>query len=322
MQAPTRPLSLARVQPALTTASLLWVNVWQVPYLSELGVLSVNVTGGVVEAPFFRSTHIEQTTQAEWLVRRTAAGAWADFETEKFMLSVPSSWISAFEDPGAMLRTYDLAMDATAEWGGYPPLLRERAGVHTLYLQPDLQIAHKYYGTGYPQVNQVYDPSGEYSGDHDHWMLQDPAGWPTTWHELGHTQQRQAAEFQYPGETEAIVNFLYAYVHHVKLGEPFNLAFKYTRASVGYEPDDAAVHWMITANFRNGAQMEHSTTLNEYQYQHRGYAKYADIVRLFGWEAFTSAYYQENADHEEGLARWYERFPDLSGSGYQVSSAR
>ena len=294
----------------------------QVPYLAELGLLSVNITGGVVQAPFFRSTHFDQTTHAEWLERRTAAGAWADFETDKFMLSVPRAWVSAFDDPAAMLRTYDLAMDATAEWGGYPPVLRERAGVHTLYLQPDVHIAHSAFGTGYPQVNVIYDPATEYSGDHDHWMLHDPAGWSTTWHELGHTQQRQAAEFQYAGETEAIVNFLYAYIHHVKLNEPFNLAFKYTRGeSDGYEPDDAAVHWMLTPNFRSGAQMDRShTPLDEYRYQHRGYAKYADIVRLFGWEAFTSAYYLENLDHEVGLERWQQRFPDLSGSGYQVIS--
>ena len=118
-------------------------------------------------------------------------------------------------------------------------------------------------------------------------------------HELGHTQQRQAPEFQYAGETEAIVNFLWVYVHHVKFGvvspcfwssspqtsgfsthasghhllltppsplQEFNEAFR-TSFGGNYEPDDAAVHWMITPNFREGNEMDRShTPLDEYRY--------------------------------------------------------
>lgn len=71
-----------------------------------------------------------------------------------------------------------------------------------------------------------------------------------------------------------------------------------------YAPDDAAVHWMITPNFRDGTEMDHShTELDEFRYQHRGYAKYADITRLFGWEAFTSHYHQESVDYMQGIDR-------------------
>ena len=42
------------------------------------------------------------------------------------------------------------------------------------------------------------------------------------------------------------------------------------------------------------------TQTHEYRYQHRGYSKYADIVRLFGWEAYTGAYHQLNKDFEAG----------------------
>ena len=54
-------------------------------------------------------------------------------------------------------------------------------------------------------------------------------------------------------------------------------------------PDDAAIHWMITDTFQAGEEMNHSNTEHdEFRYQHRGYAKYADIVRLFGWEVCTA----------------------------------
>ena len=100
------------------------------------------------------------------------------------------------------------------------------------------------------------------------------------------------------GETEAIINFMWTYIRHVKFGDGFNAAFNGGQTHSNYEPDDAAVHWMITPNFRDGKEMDHSNTeYDEFRYQHRGYGKYADIVRLFGWEAFTSFYHQESLDY-------------------------
>ena len=295
-----------------------------VPYRAELGMISVQVRGGVAEAPFFRRTHFATTSDAEWLLRRTLSAPWADFETDKFMLNVPSSWVSAYNDPARILREYDLAMDATAEWGGYPPRLRELQGVHTLFLQPDLHIKHSAYGIGYPQTNTNYQAARTYNGNHDHWLIQQPTAWSTCFHELGHSQQRQDATFQYQGETEAIVNFLWAYVRHTRFGDSFNIAFKgsFDRAGGvgGYEPDDAAIHWMITPNFRHGNEMDRSRTpFDEHRYQHRGYAKYADIVRLYGWEAYTGAAHQVQLDAEAGVQG---AGSNLAGYGYQARTLR
>lgn len=108
------------------------------------------------------------------------------------------------------------------------------------------------------------------------------------YNELGHSQQEQESCFQYREETEAIVNFVWTYVRHEKFGDTFNAAFKGSMDHSNYEPDDAAVDWMITPNFRAGKEMDRShTVLDAFRYQHRGYAKYADIVRLFGWQAWT-----------------------------------
>jgi hypothetical protein len=41
---------------------------------------------------------------------------------------------------------------------------------------------------------------------------------------------------------------------------------------------------------------------NQFRYQERGYAKYADIASLFGWEAYEEAFLQENVDYEAGVA--------------------
>ena len=40
-----------------------------------------------------------------------------------------------------------------------------------------------------------------------------------------------------------------------------------------------------------------TTTLDEFRYQARGYAKYADIARLFGWQAVKKFFKHENLDH-------------------------
>ena len=162
--------------------------------------------------------------------------------------------------------------------------------------------------------------SWSYGGDHDHWLVRQPTKWAVAYHELGHTQQRQEPEFQFSGETEAIVNFLWCYIRHVKFGDAFNAAFAGSQEHDSYTPDQAAVHWMVTQNFREGNPMdETSSEYNEMRYQHRGYAKYADIARLFGWEGFTRAFYLENAAFERG-----EALPggDLSGWGNQLRVLR
>ena len=117
-----------------------------VPYLSDLKLLTIQVTGGVVAAPFFQRTHFRQMSNAEWANVRGYAPPWADLETDKFMLTVPSSWISVTSDPTALLAEYDTVMDGVAECFGYPPRPRELLGVHTFYLQPDLHIKHPAYG--------------------------------------------------------------------------------------------------------------------------------------------------------------------------------
>lgn len=100
---------------------------------------------------------------------------------------------------------------------------------------------------------------------------------------------------------------MYTFIAHTKFDVNFNKAFNDGMGHSNYDPDDAAVHWMITANFRNGKGMDRSNTEHDQmRYQHRGYGKYADITRLFGWEAFNSYYYQKNLDANQEIARDFD----------------
>ena len=47
-----------------------------IPYGAALGVVTVQVSGGVVHAPLFRNGGASQTTSTEWSERRVAAAPW------------------------------------------------------------------------------------------------------------------------------------------------------------------------------------------------------------------------------------------------------
>ena len=52
---------------------------------------------------------------------------------------------------------------------------------------------------------------------------------------------------------------------------------------------------MITDNFKNGKEMDHSNTEDDQmKYQQRGYAKYADLARVYGWHAWEDFHKTEN----------------------------
>jgi hypothetical protein len=49
-------------------------------------------------------------------------------------------------------------------------------------------------------------------------------------------------------------------------------------------PDEAAVDWMVTPQFGAGQEMDYSNTPDDqFRYQQRGYGKYADMAREWGW---------------------------------------
>ncbi len=268
----------------------LYINV---PYRASLGLQTIQAEN-VIEAPFFSLKSSDQTSAQEWMRRRATLGPWADFETDKFMMQVPRSWIYAFPDPRPLLEAWDKAMDGVSELLGYPPEKRNKT---VLYVQVDLQIRHGAFGIGYPQINNTYDPRTVELGNKNHWLLTDPVKFETEYHELGHAQLFS----KFRGETEAAVNFPHAYVRNVKFGVPFDTAFQQSfgpsHGHPGVKPDDAAINWMVTENFRNGREMDYSnSTKNEFRYQHRGYAKYGDVYRVFGWQALRDFFNKEHLD--------------------------
>jgi hypothetical protein len=268
------------------------------PYQASAGLQEIELTN-VVPAPFFSAKSWHSTTLDEWQnVQRLHPAPWADFESEKFMMQVPTSFIYNYNDPVTLMSDWDARMDVVSNLLGYP-LIRNN---HVLYVMQDVRILHPgYFGIGYPQINTQYDPAAVQNGNSNHWFLSPGATNMdyTEFHELGHAQLMT----NFPGEAEALCNLLSATIFNQLYNVDIDSAFgKSFGNQYWLGRDQAATNWMVTHNFRVGNPMDISnTTLDEVRYQHRGYGKYVEIAALFGWEALSDYYHQLNIEFNDGI---------------------
>ncbi len=262
----------------------------EVPYLANAGNVDIRVQNAV-RSPFFSMQSFKTTSLSEWQnIERRYGAPWADFQTEKFMMQVPTSWITNYAAPAKALADWDKAMDAVSDLMGYPAL----RGKEVLYEQVDVIIRAGAYSPGYPQVNETYDPRQTYNGNVNNFLLTGPAsGADVEFHELGHGHLFQ----KFPGEVEAAVNLLYVPVLTQKFGKTLDQAFHLSlNDSVGKTDTLAttAFAWMASDNFRLGRPME----AIEMQYQYFGHAKYVEIAKQFGWGVLGNYWRSINQEYE------------------------
>lgn len=267
----------------------------EVPPKADLGLVTVGIRRAV-RSPFFSARRFDRTTLKQWReVERKYPGPWADFESDKFMMQVPTSWIYAYDDPAKLMRDWDTAMDCVSDLFGRPRI-RPRT---VLYLQVDVAIRGSAYFPGYPQSNTPYSPHKPEHGNSDHWLLKGPqSGGATIFHELGHAQLFT----KFSGEVEAVVNLPYVAVLNKGFGVPLDKAFGRSFDNENISLDQAAIMWMVTENFRQGKPMDISDSeRNEVRYQHRGYGKYVEIAGLFGWKALGDFWRSVQLDYLKGI---------------------
>ncbi len=71
---------------------------FEIPMGLELGVFPVQITGAV-RSPYFSMKSFHTTTDAEWRnTERNHPAPWADFQTDKFMMQVPASWVNKVDN--------------------------------------------------------------------------------------------------------------------------------------------------------------------------------------------------------------------------------
>lgn len=263
----------------------------EVPYLSDAGVVEVSIKNAA-RSPYFSWKSFHKTTLEEWRdVERNRKAPWADFQSDKFMMQVPTSWIYKLDDPVTLMKNWDMAMDAISDLMGRP----HQHGRETMYPQVDLQLRGRAFFPGYPSCNRGYNPTNDYGGYSDNHLVRGPQyAIDYEFHEQGHGSLFS----KYAGDRESAVNLLHVAILNQKFGVDLNEAFRKSRGQTNefMTVDTTAVTWMMNLNFVDKKGMQNF----ERQYQLKGHAKFVDIVRLFGWDVLSKFWHSINQDYEDG----------------------
>ncbi|GAA5125105.1 hypothetical protein JIN84_13625 [Luteolibacter yonseiensis] len=161
--------------------------------------VTIQVTiSGAVEAPHFV---LGKTKVTDWKkTLRDHPAPWAELETGKVILSVPSAKIRRLENPDELLTLWDKILDAEADLSAIP---RERKRPERIV--PDVQISAGYMHSGYPIMTWL-DHSVEQSLS----TRELGAGSWGHFHELGHNHQK--GDWTFDGTVEVTCNLYSLYV--------------------------------------------------------------------------------------------------------------
>jgi hypothetical protein len=249
-----------------------------VPPGADNGEVDVDITGAV-RAPFFSDQSFHTTSLSEWQnTERNHPAPWADLQTEKYMMTVPTDWIYNWDDPATIMAKHDLSMDMINDLMGFPRL----RGKETMYYLIDLTNKSSVFSPGYPSVNTTTNPDNNYGGLANHYLLKGPEYAPDYYfHEQGHA-------YRFPGETESTVNLLHVPVLNRGFGYSLDYAFADSLGFAGNPSrtlENTAVSWMTVFNF---TPREVPMASGEKAYQLKGHAKFVDVALLFGWDALNS----------------------------------
>ena len=268
----------------------------EVPYLASAGNVNVKIQNAV-PAPFFSTTALNNVTLQQWVsTQRNNPAPWADFESDKYMMTLPTSWIYNYADPVTLMTDWDKRMDAVSDLVGRPRVRNNQI----LYLAVDTNLSGDAFGIGYPTGNNTFSPASATDGNQKSWFLTPGKAFSEVeFHELGHAQLFGS----FPGSGEADVNLLTVAVSNKVYGVDIDEALGKSMSNLTWLGRElAAVDWMVTPNFRARMPMDIShTTKDETQYQQRGYAKYVEIAALFGWNKLEGFRAEENRVYRENL---------------------
>ncbi|RYG58345.1 hypothetical protein EON80_27245, partial [bacterium] len=228
----------------------------------------VNVTiSGAVEAPLFT---LGKTSPEDWKQTiRNAPGPWAEFESDRVIISVPSVNVRDIDDPAKVLELYDRTFLAMADLRGI-----NRLNPYPERIVADQQISAGYMHSGYPVMTWL--DVQKKSVDFD---LLNKESWGH-WHEFGHNHQVGAWT---PEGTGEVTNNLFAiYVWETVMGKPDeegHPALKPLDFKKQWEKDDA------------GGRKFEDWKSEPFLALH----SYLQLKNTFGWEPFKKVFREYEA---------------------------
>ena len=265
----------------------------EVPGDCTLGTIAVSVAGAV-EAP--RYIH-GKTSVEEWKTKlRNSPAPWAELETKKVILSVPSAKIRQLDDPDALMAVWDAILDAQADLATIP---RDRKRPERIV--PDTQISAGYMHSGYPIMTWL-----DGSVDTSLSTAKMKAGSWGHFHELGHNHQ--VGDWTFDGTGEVTCNLFSLYVMETVCGQPSG------RGHDAMEP--ASVEKRLRKHLETRAVFERWKAD-----PFLALTMYHQLRTGFGWEAFKKVFAeyrdlpnaQRPKNDDEERDQWMVRFSRATG---------
>jgi Peptidase M60, enhancin and enhancin-like/N-terminal domain of M60-like peptidases len=258
-----------------------------IPSGCRLGTIEVGIRGAV-EAPHFV---LGRTDPTSWRAEiRNRPAPWAELESSKVVLSVPSSVARSLDNPSDLMDWWVDVLDSCAELAGWP-LERERPERYVC----DLQISAGYMHSGYP-IMTLLDVAP---------LVVDLAKLQTqgTWghfHEMGHNHQ--SGDWTFDGTGEVTENLFSMYC--------FDRCCSIRR---GGHPAIApeAITKTMDAYFAKGTDFG-AWKANPFL----GLIMYIQLQEAFGWEAYRKVFAEYRAlpdperpkSDDEKRDQWMVRF--------------
>lgn len=131
---------------------------------------------------------------------RTAPAPWAELESDKLILTVPSDLVRTLDDPAALLRFWDTVADLDARLTAVPPVRRSAER-----FVADVQLCAGWMHAGYPIMIPTVTAKELVNLE----TLKTKGDWGF-FHELGHNHQN--SDWTFEGTGEVTVNFFTLYI--------------------------------------------------------------------------------------------------------------
>jgi hypothetical protein len=160
---------------------------------------SVSISGAIESAHYVHG----QTQLTEWRVMRHSAAPWAELESGKIILTVPSAHIREIDNPVKLMEYWDRVADACADLATIP---RERKSPERYVA--DVQISAGYMHAGYPIMTHL--DAAPRMVDIGFLMDTTKGGDWGLFHEIGHNHQHP--DWTFDGTGEVTVNLFTLYV--------------------------------------------------------------------------------------------------------------
>lgn len=286
------PITQTRTQAASAFGGLIYI---ESPPALRAPDFHATISGAVLSPYYVHG----RTDPAEWCASiRNYPAPWAELQTSKVVLTLPSKDVRNLDDPKGLMDFWDRVMDCYAELLGLSP---QRRRIERFV--SDVQISAGYMHSGYPLMTMlditttmVDKDRIRDNGHHGVWGL---------FHEIGHNHQ--SGDWTFAGTTEVTVNLFSLYVMEKICGLP-------TGGHPGVE--ERARQRSMKDHFAGGSDFDKWKSD-----PFLALSMYIQMQEKFGWEPFTKLFTeyrglpddQRPKTDDQKRDQWMVRFSRMVG---------